>query len=65
MTREQVRREFGQPQMVRRAPVGEVWVYTNIRSAFIPFNFGYKYEGAEFVFGRDGTLSDYSTLGAP
>jgi len=56
MTRDEVREKYGNPGAITQTSNGEQWYYDNRGEAFIPFNFGYRYQFRSFLFDKDGRL---------
>ncbi len=59
MTKDDVREKYGNPGAITQTSNGEQWYYDNRGEAFIPFNFGYRYQFRSFLFDRDGRLKAF------
>ena len=59
MTKDDVREKYGDPGAITQTSHGEQWYYDNRGQAFIPFNFGYRYQFRSFLFDTDGRLKAF------
>lgn len=59
MTKDDVREKYGEPGSITQTSNGEQWYYDNRGLAFIPFNFGYRYQFRSFLFDEHGRLKAF------